>query len=427
MSGNDLIILQQSNNQDLSQNKSKVTIEGFEYPLFGSSFQSLSPIRFYARVSDELLRKLYLRTSRIRECVDGIARVVANHFITIEVPQEYKTELKSKVLQQFLNKFFAQVNRKQETIRILIEKSVRDLLVHSRSFIEKVRNIKGELVELYVRDPLYITIQKDEHGVINSFIQYIHDKKVIFSTKDIIFLVFNSCSFDDYGLPIIEGILDEVASLILGTRTIANFILDDSVPPGILILGELGEEAYNRLKIMFTDPAEKNKLKVIRNIEPNQVNWLRLDRSISSETKIDYLLDRIDTIIFKAFQLPINTELKTKVGAEFTEKMNQSKLITPLVNLIEDKFTYEIFYKEFNLPIKLSLLPSNLTSQEYLDKARGLTLLLNSGALTINEVRKILGFPQINNGYIRLGKLGNEFIIFDEDTGMPKRIPDFIS
>lgn len=414
------------NNIKLSKDKNSIVeVDGFEYPLYTSQYITLTPYRIYGRASDELLRRLYLRTSRIRECVDGIAREVANRFITIDIPKEYKSELKSKVLQSFLFKFFNNINRKQETIRIIIEKIVRDLLVHSRSFIEKVRTIKGELVELYVRDPVYISIKKDEHGIIEYFIQYIQDKQVIFKTDDLIFFIFNACSFDDYGLPIIEGILDEVASLILGTRTIANYIFDDTIPPGILILGELGEEAYNRLKAMFTNPEEKNKLKVIRNIDPDQVSWLRLDRSISSETKLDYLLERLDHIILKAFQVPVYDELKSRGGAELSDKLSQSKLIQPLVNLIEDKFSYEIFYKEFQLPIKLALLNIQFTAQEFLDKARGITLLLNSGILTINEARKLIGQVSIPEGYIRIGKLGNEFIIFDEDSGIPKRVLDF--
>jgi len=405
--------------------KSKVVVEGFEYPTF-SKVDFLTPYRRYARVTDELLRRLYLRTARIRECVDGIAREIASREIVLEIESDTISDLDYKALKNFADKFLGKVNRKGDTLRSLIEKAVRDLLVHSRFCIEKVRNAKGEVVELYARDPAYIVLEKDEHGVVEKFIQNIEGKRVDFDPDDIIFGVFNPCSFDDYGIPIIEGILDEVASLILGTRTIAYFIFDDAIPPGVLVLGELGEEAYNRLKEMFTNPQERNKMKVIRNIDPNLVKWVRLDRSISSETKLDYLLDRLDNIIFRAFQVPTGKESTSRGGAEFIDKLSQSKLILPLVTLIEDKLTYDLFKFEYGLPVRLKLLKNIIGSQEFYDYARGLALLVNNGVITYNEARKLISLPQLKIGNVRIGKLGNEYVIFDENTGLPKRLPEFI-
>jgi len=404
----------------------KVRVEGID-TRFITQFQTFTPYRRYSRVSDQLLRYLYLRTSRLRECIDGIAGEVSSRLpVLVPIPKKLPQEIYI-ALEKFAEKFFGKLNRKKDTIQTLISKVVRDLLVHDRFFIEKVRNKKGELVELYVRDPMYMIIDKNDSGIIERFRQVIQDKEVEFSPDDIIYGVLHPCSYDDYGLPIIEGILDEVASLILSTRTIANYIFDDSIPPGILVLGEIGEAAFQRLKEEFKNPELRNRIKVIRNIDPKNVDWIRLDRSISSENKLDFLLERIDTIILKAFQIPTEREISSRGGSEMAYKISQSKLIEPIIKLIEKLFTEEIFWKEFNLPVEFRLLKrTDVSGDEFYDKSRSLSLLVNSGILTANEARMILGSKPIAGGDIRIGKLGNEYIYYD-DTGMPRRIPDFLS
>lgn len=410
---------------NLQQNKAtNVQVEGIDYP-YSFKYEFLSPYRRYGRVSDDLLRTLYLRTAKIRECVDGIAREIASRDMFLfpifeDAPAEFW-----KALKLFSISFFGRVNRKHDTMRMIVEKIVRDLLVHGRAFVEKVKDRTGKVVELYVRDPASFIVQRDEHGIVLKFIQNVSGKKVEFEPDDIIYFTFNACSYDDYGLPIIEGILDEVATLIISNRTIANHIFDDTIPPGILVLGEIGEEAYERLKSLFTNPAERNKLKVIRNISPNSVSWIRLDRSLSSDQKLDYLLERLDKIILKAFQIPLEESMTSRGGAELTEKLSQSKLIEPLVKLIEDKFTHDLFIMDFKLPVKFKILKNILGSQEFYDYARGLSALINAGVLTYNEARNILSLPQIYNGNVRVGKLGNEFVTFGDD-GKPERLPEFL-
>jgi len=402
-----------------------VVVEGLEVGIT-TQFQGLSPYRKYSRISDAVLRTLYLRNSRLRECIDGIAGEISSRIpvlvpIQKGLPKDFYTALES-----FSEQFFSKVNRKKDTIHSLISKVVRDLLVHDRFFIEKVRNKKGELVELYVRDPMYMIIDKDSSGVIERFRQVIDGKEVVFSPNDIIYGVLHPCSYDDYGISIIEGIVDEVASLLLATRTIANHIFDDSIPPGILVLGEIGDVAFQRLREEFNNPQLRNRIRVLRNIDPNKVHWLRLDRSFSSESKVDFLLSRLDTIILKAFHIPTEKEISSRGGADLAYRISQSKLIEPIVKMLETLFTREIFQDEFKLPVRLKLLRrSDIVSQEFYDKGRSLALLVNTGILTMNEAREILGQKPVIGGDVRVGKLGNEYIYYD-DTGLPRRVEDFM-
>lgn len=410
---------------DINNSKNDVKVEGIDTPLF-SSVKNLSPFRQYQRLDDQVLRLLYHRSPQIRLCIDGIVGEISSRTPKlIPLVDNISKDILTK-LEIFSYKFFGKVNRKKDSIRVLISKIVRDLLVHDRFFIEKVRDRNGRLVELYARDPLYIVIDKNEHGVINNFRQIKDTYEIKFNVKDIIYAPLHACSYDDYGIPIIEGIVDEVASLLLATRTIANYIFDDSVPPGLLVLGEIGEVAYERLKQEFKDPNKRNQIKVIRNIKPENINWLRLDRSISSESKIDYLLDRLEKIILKSFQIPTDRELGSRGSAEIAYKVSQSKLIDPIIKIIEEKFTKEIFEEEFGLPVKFKLFKmADLDSTEFYENSRAVNLMVNNGILTVNEAREILGFMPISGGSRRLAKLGNEIITFD-DTGMPKRSPDFV-
>jgi len=412
---------------DLDKEKeSKVVVEGIESKL-NTTFNNLSPYRKYERVNDNVLRYLYLRTSRLRECIDGICGEISSR-IPLLIPTDKNLSKEAlKALEKFAQDFFGSINRKKDTIQSLINRIVRDLLVFDRFVIEKVRNRNKFLVELYARDPSQVVIDKNEQGVILRFRQVVEGNEIEFSPEDIIYAVLHPSSYDDYGIPIIEGILDEIASLLLATRLIANNVFDDSTPPGILVLGEIGEEAYKRLKAEFTDPKLRNRIKVIRNLSPQEIDWIRLDRSLTSESKIDYLLSRVDQIIYKAFQIPTDKEISSRGGSETAYKISQSRLIEPIVKLIENVFTREIFEKEFNLPVKFKLLRlPDVSSQEFYDKSRGISALINTGVISFNEAREILGLPPVAGGDRRFVKLGNEVVEYNSETGQPERLPDFM-
>ena len=408
----------QSLSEEIKENK-KVKVEGIETEI--KPFNHLAPFRKYSRVNDHILRVLSHRNAQIRACIDGIAgTILSRQPKLLPMFEKDNSQTLINALNVFAMKFFAKVNRKGDTIRTLIAKAVRDLLVHDRFFIEKVRNREGKLVELYVRDPVHIVIEKDEHGVIKRFKQVVGGKTVEFSPEDMIYAVLHPCSYDDYGIPIIENIIDEVASLILSTRVIANYIFDDSIPPGILVLGEIGEVAYERLKQEFSNPETRSQIKVIRNIDPDKVDWVRFDRSLSSDNKLDYILDRLDKIIYKAFQIPTERELGSRGAAEIAYKVANSRLIEPIVKIIEDTFTYSIFVQEFDLPVRFALLKmGDLDSADFLNKSRAINLMVNNGVLTVNECRSILGFTPVRGGNKRMAKLGNEIVTFDSE-GNPK-------
>jgi len=432
MEKNIIITSNNDNNENLNlpdlekEKESKVKVDGIE-SFLNNTVKHLVPYRKFERVNDNLLRYLYLRTSRLRECIDGIAAEISSRTALLIPIEKNLSQNSLLALEKFAQDFFSSLNRKKDTIQSLINRIVRDLLIFDRFCIEKVRNRKGILVELYARDPSQFVIDKSPEGVFVAFRQVVEGQEVEFKPEDIIYGVLHPSSFDDYGIPIIEGILDEVASLILATKLIANNVFDDSTPPGILVLGELGEAAYAKLKKEFTDPKLRNRIKVIRNISPQEVDWIKLDRSLTSENKIDYLLARVDQIIYKAFQVPTEKEITSRAGSETAYKISQSRLIEPIVRLIEDAFTKEIFLKEYNLPVKFKLLNlPDISSQEFYDKARGISALINTGVLSFNEAREILGLIPVAGGNKRFVKLGNEIVEYDESTGEPKRLPEFM-
>ena len=398
-----------------------VNVEGYDGLLLanklGKNLQQ--PLRTYGRVSDTIIRSLYHRSSQIRSCVDGIVgEIFGRNPRVIPLSEDFPEEF-VKVIEAF----FRKVNRKKDNIRRLITRATRDLLVHDRFFIEKVRNRKGELVELYVRDPIYMIINKDKNGVITGYRQVINGKTSEFGVDDIIYGCLNPASYDDYGIPIIEGIIDEVCSLILANYNIADILANDSIPPGVLVLGEIGEAAYKRLKEDLQNKEEKTKLKVLRNVD--KADWIAFDRPLN-ENQVDYLLGRLDDIVSKAFQMPTKKEVSGKTSAEISHRITLSRLITPIIKIWEDAITESVFIDEFELyGLQFKLLKeTSIDPQEALEKARAIKLLSN-GILTINECREMLDFGVIKGGDIRFTTLGNEVIYYDDETGMPERAPDF--
>ena len=407
--------------QEVRDTNGSVGVEGYDGFLFTTRLGKnlLQPIRHYGRVSDTIIRSLYHRSSQIRSCVDGIVGEMSGRNPRIIPADENYPELVIKVIETF----FRKVNRKKDNIRRVVTRATRDLLVHDRFFIEKVRNRKGDLVELYVRDPIYMIIDKDTNGVITGYRQVIQNKITNFEPNDIIYGCLNPCSYDDYGIPIIEGIVDETCSLILANYNISDILANDSIPPGVLVLGEIGDAAYKKLKNDLSKKEERTKLKVLRNVE--NADWIAFDRPLN-ENQVDYLLGRLDDIVSKAFQMPTKKEVASRTGAEVSHRITLSRLITPIIKIWEDVITEDILINEFELEgLRFKLLKeTSIDPQEAVEKARAIKLLAN-GILTINECREMLDFGVVKGGDKRFTILGNEVIFYDDETGMPERAPDF--
>jgi len=341
-------------------------------------------------LSKDYLYSLYRASSAVRNCVDSIASIVSS--------ASYKLEGKKKDIEA-AKEFLEQPNYNNETYRSFVYKVVVDLLVSDTAFIEKVRSKKNTLYELYPRNPVNFIVVRDKYGIITGYKQMVEGRTIPFEKKDIIFRVLHPSSERVYGTPIIESISDEIAGVILTTDYIYRSIAQDSIPPGVFLFGGLDKQSFKRAKEELKAILENNegpKVLLMRgNIEPDKLKFVNL-KDASFDSVIVGMRKLIDDIIYRAFAIPVAESKGEGSLPTFTIQnlARQSRLLEPLMSIIEDIFNDEVFGRELKLDCKLRISRKGLQRVE----ARDVRAYVMTGVQSVNEMRAKIGEEPIEGG-----------------------------
>ncbi|MEM1672674.1 MAG: phage portal protein [Thermoplasmata archaeon] len=389
----------------------------------GSSL--LIPIqRKNAILSYQQLKNLYLNTPKIRECVDGIARRIATStYSLIPLPSLSITKSQYTLYVSKFQKFFSKLNDKQDNWYTFLLKVAKDLLIYDVCFIEKVRDENGQVVELYVREPFNFFMKKDKHGQILEYIQISGGNIISFNPSDLIVIVLTPSSFEDWGHPLLEVILNEVTKLFYMYDEILNVIIENqSIPGALLSLGQIGEEAFQRLREEYMN--NPSGLKIVRGLDADDIKYIPLGDGVPKNTG-DFieLIEKIEEIIYTTFQIQHLERIRVGEVAKLQASYLKSNLIQPILEVISQALTIHLVQSELDLPFQLKLILPVFNSSEFYDLSRSVTQLVNAGVISLNEARFICGLPfdpDLNFTYI---KLGNEILYVEDET--PQRLEDF--
>jgi hypothetical protein len=377
----------------------------------------------FGRLSFKVLRNIYEVSSSVRPAVDSIARECSSqpwNVLFLDKKYHKSTETKEVVA------FFKNVNLDREDIGVVLAKFVNDLLVIGRGVIEKVRNPMGKVLELVARDAtLFQPIYKDNYGITGyqEYERNTYKKLRVHKKEDIIFRYFTPVTYTAGSLPIIETIVNEVALLMLSVKSIAWAFTHDEIPPGILHLGQIGNEAIERAKASFEAARGefgKNKLRVVDNVD--KVQWVQLSRPFR-EMQVAELIPVIERIVARNFGLaPVETGLSdvSHGTADASIKSSQSKLMMPLITLVTTALNQQVI-NEFNPELGFVFVGSPLVTVQA--EAEPLIALWRAGLNSRNEIRLKLGDNAVPGGDLYTVLLGNEVVPLEEDTGLPKPRP----
>lgn len=395
-------------------------VEGVE-----SGSSTLVPIqRKNAILSYSQLKNIYLNTPKIRECVDGIARRVAtSSYSLVPLPGVSITKQQYFLYVSKFQNFFSKLNRKQDNWYTFLSKVAKDLLIYDICFIEKVRGEDGQVVELYVREPFNFYMKKDKHGQIIEYIQISGGDYIVFQPEDLIVLTLTPSSFEDWGHPLIEVILNEITKLFYMYEEILDVIIENQGIPGALLsLGQIGEEAFQRLKEEYLN--NPSGLKIVRGLDADDIKYVSLGDGVPKNVPdfID-LIEKVEEIIYTTFQIQHLERIRVGEVAKLQSSYLKSNLIQPILEVISQGLTTQLLDTELDLPLQLKLVLPILNSSEFLDWSRSVTQLVHAGIISVNEARQACGLPfdpDLDFAYI---KLGNEILYVENET--PQRLEDF--
>lgn len=377
----------------------------------------------FGRLGFSILRHLYQTSSAVRPAVDGITREISGLPWTV-IWADYKWHPGSEN-QQIID-WLSQVNLENETINQIISEFLNDYLVVGRGIIEKVRNPFQEIIELVARDASLFrpVLTKDGTGILGyrELSEDYQNTINIYPKYDVVYKVYSPVTYTHMSLPIIETIVNEISLLLLSTKNIAWAFMNDEIPPGILHLGEIGQEALERAQASFEAARGTlqghSKIRVVDNVD--EVNWVQLQRPFR-EMQVAELLPIFERIVARNFGLASVeaglTASESRGSSEIQLKSAQSKMIVPLLTMITQFMNYEIL-REFTQGDLIFQFTTNPTDNP-VDKENSLMSQVDRGIITTNEMRISIGRPPRQGADMRTVRLGNEIIPLDDITGEP--------
>lgn len=413
-----------------------------------SQGQSTVQYRFGARLTYSQLRQVYYNSSAVRPCVDGINRRISNTPWTIKPVND---EDFSKEHQKKLFNFFNNPNANKESLAQLSTRFLNDVLVIDAGAVEKVRALKGNLLELVARDGTTISPKVDETGLLQYYEQRptatapgnynpgrtrpggskgysnlgattsVGGGRVIkFPVNDIIYIMMYPRTSSIYGTPIIDGIVDEVAALLFSNVHIARSFTEDEIPPGVLNLGEIGEMAYDRCKEDFRQKkgefgGKDYGLKIVYGTK--QVEWVDFKRA-NKEMQVAELRDNIERIVYRNFGVtPTEMGATGDINRSLSEahiKTGRSGLYVPLLSMLEYYYNTEVVPEFGFSDVKFAYVPKLDGDEE--KSARADRWRIERGTYTINDIRRLRNLPayttpNADRPFIIVGK---EVVFVDE-------------
>ncbi|MFN3466749.1 MAG: phage portal protein, partial [Candidatus Brocadiales bacterium] len=304
-----------------------------------------------------ILRDIYRKSSAVRPAVDQISRSVAFAPWKLQPMEGHQASREDLMA---VKEFLKNPNRTNESFSQLLYKALRDLLVLDVAVIEKVRNEEGRVVELFARDAATFTVSTDPtNSYITGFEQRLptRDKNGLhiryelrrFPPQDIVWIVLNPGTDTQYGYPIIETIVNEVAALLFSMKSIARYFTHDEIPPGILVFGRLGKEAFDRAKEWFRSRrGEEGKRELPMFWDVEGASYIPFQRPFR-EMQLAELSAQIERIVFRNFgvtSLEMGMTQDVNRATSFSlERLSHSKLITPLREMLSFFITQDIIWE----------------------------------------------------------------------------------
>jgi hypothetical protein len=258
-------------------------------------------------------------------------------------------------------------------------------------------------VELFARDAATFTVSTDPtNSYVTGFEQRlpIRDKNGLhtryelrrFPPQDIVWIVLNPGTDTQYGYPIIETIVNEVSALLFSMKSIARYFTHDEIPPGILVFGRLGKEAFDRAKEWFRSRrGEEGKRELPMFWDVESASYIPFQRPFR-EMQLAELSAQIERIVFRNFgvtSLEMGMTQDVNRATSFSlERLSHSKLIAPLREMLSFFITQDIIWELHpGLQFKFSIGSYGDMPQI----AASLVTLAGGPIISVNEAREEIG------------------------------------
>lgn len=204
------------------------------------------------------LRNLSRNNDIVRIAIDRVKhRVTKTPWIIRAKDSDRHEELESYI--EYVKKLLMYPNANDDTFRLLVSKITEDILVIDRGVIEKVRNVRGDVVNLYQVDGSTIYPNIDENGMYQepAYYQFLRGEQkptAELEMDDVMIFMVNPRSeggLNGYGSSPVENVVTSVLTSLQAAIYNAGYFDSAKLPPFMANLKDVSVEDLIAFKTAF--------------------------------------------------------------------------------------------------------------------------------------------------------------------------------
>lgn len=390
-----------------------------------------------SQITNQTLRRMSRANWVDRACITTLRDEITSIPWDI-VPKDPKEDFDEK-FKEYLIELLNNPNRNRENWRTLIDKVMEDILVLDAGTIEKVRDGRGQITELWHVDGGTILPQYDEHGIIGdtAYQQFMPDlqgtvqiesnKPVAeFSNNDLIYIMWNPQGAVDtfgYGQSPVESGLAVGTAFLYAEAYNLGFFRNNTIPPVLINMGkdvpqrdveqfrsflasEIAGEGGWHSPIVGSFNEGWDIKEVLKS--PTDMAW---SSYVEWQMKWKVALYRMSPQ-----DIGFNVDMY-KVEGQVQQEISKNKAIDSLKNVLAEYIGKEIIgdkgFKGFNENLRFEWIDPETVDP--LKQAQIDEIYLKNGVVNINKIRQDQGLDPIVGGTKPLLQLGSTMVPLDGD------------
>jgi len=352
------------------------------------------------RITQADLRALSRSNDLVRICISKIRNAVCRTpWIVRATDEENAVTYAPQV--DYINNLLKHPNSSDDSMRSLISKIVEDVLVIDSGVVEKVKNLKGEIVEIYQVDGATIRPNIDEYGVYAepAYYQYVDPGSQIpdaeFDINDLlVFRVFPNGESGKigYGYSPVESIAMTVISSLNAMIYNSKYFDDSKLPPFLFNLAKVPAEELRAFKDAWeAQMSGKPWANVFTNAENMTAQPLRPSNVDMQFTQLN---DWLTKVILSAFELnPIDmgmSESTSRSNSQTQERLTKNQGIASILDVIAQEINDDLIGDMAKIDPAFENVEFAWDNQDKIDdltQAQVDQIYLVNGVLSPNDVR----------------------------------------
>lgn len=406
-------------NKELDNKQSSIDSDEIEYGSYSGSDKTYAEKLSVQGLSFDQMNMMYISNVWVRAIVDKIVERVSDISPIVKPLKQYKgtnfdensTKLSDQVKKNMdmLNELIVKPNNNNETFTNIRKKLSRDLLTYDAGAIEIIKGVNltnnNKNFEIYNVAGNSIKLNPSDKGILpeskDAYIQVDRNLKVIttWSKDSLMYYMLNPQSNKIYGLSPLESLVQTVTAELYSSDYNLNFFYNNATPRFAVLMEGLGigqgAPALKRFRQWWDSELKGNPHRpIVIGTESGKITFQKVGLSNEEMQFQEYSKQLLAKImaVYKVQPIIMGVETAGGVGVaktNATEQVRQFKIeaIKPLMTVFIEKFNNQLVFDEKAMNVKDVYLDFDLDIVDKKEQAEWHEKYLQSGVITINEIR----------------------------------------